>query len=176
MLGRPPRPCGEGASPIFSRRRIMLETEKIFASLSEEFVEVTLRHNPVAATRAGLHDYDRNLPDDSPAGLRERAAWLRDIDQRLVASVPWGELPIESRVDFALMRSMISAARADLEEIKVYARNPVIYPETALNGVFLLMARPFAPLDERKEAVLERLMAIPDYLLAAQANLQQAPE
>lgn len=154
----------------------MLETERTFAALSEEFVEVTLRHNPVAATRAGLHDYDRKLPDDSPEGLRERAAWLRDIDQRLVASVPWGELPIESRVDFALMRSMISATRADLEEIKVYARNPVLYPETALNGVFLLMARPFAPLDERKEAVLERLMAIPDYLAAAQANLQQAPE
>ncbi len=154
----------------------MLETVKAFTALSEEFVEVSLRQRPVAATRAGLHDYDHQLPDDSPEGVGERAAWLRDFDQRLVASVPWDELPSEQRVDFALLRSTIAAARADHEEIAVYARNPVIYPETALNGLFLLLARPFAPLEERKEAILARMAAIPDYLAAARANLQQVPE
>jgi uncharacterized protein (DUF885 family) len=40
----------------------------------------------------------------------------------------------------------------------------------------MLMTRPFAPLDERKEAVLARMMAIPDYLSAAQVNLTKIPE
>ena len=153
----------------------MLDTEKTFASLSEEYVEVSLRHDPVAATMAGIHDYDSRYPDHSPDGVRERSAWLRDFDQRLVASVPWKELPTAQRVDFALLRSRLAVARADLDEIKVHSRNPVMPAETALYGIFLLMGRPFAPLEERKEALLARLMAVPDYLEGARASLQRVP-
>src|SRR5690242_9878223 len=97
----------------------MLETIRAFTSLSEEFVELFMKHHPVAATEAGIHDYDHLMPDDSPDGLRERATWLRDLEQRLVASVPWDELPLDARVDYALLRSRISALRSDLEEIRV---------------------------------------------------------
>ncbi|MBI5708781.1 MAG: DUF885 domain-containing protein [Candidatus Eisenbacteria bacterium] len=153
----------------------MLETVKAFSALSEEFVECSMRHDPVAATAAGIHDYDHLYPDDTPEGFGERAAWLRDLEQRLVASVPWEELPPEHRVDYALLRSRVASQRADLEEIRTAARDPVRYPQAALLGVFLLMARPFAPLEERKEAALARLMAVPDYLKAARANLGTVP-
>ena len=153
----------------------MLETIRTFTALSEEFVELFMKHHPVAATEAGIHDYDHLLPDDSPDGLRARAAWLRDLDQRLVASVPWDELPLEPRIDFALLRSRIAALRADLEEIHLPQRYPGVFLDRAFNAVHLLLARSFAPLDERKEAVVARLMAIPDYLEAVKPNLQQVP-
>lgn len=151
----------------------MLDTEKTFTSLSEEYVEVSLRQDPVAATLAGLHDYDTQLPDHSPDGLRERGTWLRDFDQRLVASVPWQELPTSARIDFALLRSRLAVARAELEELKVFAKNPVKAVEAGLYSVFLLAARPFAPLEERKEALLSRLMGLPDYLEGSRASLAQ---
>ncbi|HEY2955508.1 MAG TPA: DUF885 domain-containing protein [Candidatus Eisenbacteria bacterium] len=153
----------------------MIETLKAFGALREEFVELSLRHNPVAATLAGIHDYDGILPDDSPDGVLKRAAWLRDFDQRLAVAVPWEKLPAEQRVDFALLRSKLAAMRADLEEIRVHERNPSLFPETALNGIFLLMARPFAPLEERKEMILSRLMEVGDYLIAARLNLKTVP-
>ncbi|HEY3214978.1 MAG TPA: DUF885 domain-containing protein [Candidatus Eisenbacteria bacterium] len=154
----------------------MLETVKAFSALSEEFVELFMKHHPVQATLAGIHDYDHRLPNDSPDGIRERITWLRDLEQRLVASVPSGELPVEHRVDYAQLRSRIASLRADLEEIRMHARNPAMYPECALLGIFLLTARSFAPLEERKEAILSRLLAIPDYLKAVRANLQQVPD
>ena len=153
----------------------MLETEKAFASLSEEFVELSLRQDPVAATLSGIHDYDHLFPDHSPDGQRERSAWLRDFEQRLTASVPWQELPTVQRVDFALLRSKLAIARAELEDLKMLARNPVRAAETALYGIFLLLARPFAPLEERKEALLARLMGVPEYLEGARTSLQQVP-
>ena len=153
----------------------MIETQKAFSALSEEYVERTFQFDPVAATRSGIHDYDRRFPDDTPDGFRERSLWLRDLDQRLVASVPWEELPIEQRVDYALLRSRLAIERSRLDEVKLHTRNPARYPETALGGIFLLLARPFAPLEERKELVLERLMAVPAYLDAARANLLQVP-
>jgi uncharacterized protein (DUF885 family) len=154
----------------------MLETIKTFSALSEEFVELYMKHHPVQATMAGIHDYDHRLPDDSPDGMRERVTWLRDLEQRLVASVPSAELPVDHRVDYAQMRCRIAALRADLEEIRMHTRNPAMYPECALTGIFLLLARPFAPLAERKEAILSRLLAVPDYLKAARANITQVPD
>jgi uncharacterized protein (DUF885 family) len=154
----------------------MLETVRTFSALSEEFVELSMRMDPVRATLVGIHDYDEKLPDDSPQGIRERITWLRDLEQRLVASVPWQELPIEQRVDFGLLRSRLGVMRADLEEIKMHARNPAVYPETALTGIFLLLARRHAPLDERKEAILARLLAVPDYLKAVRPNFEQVPD
>src|SRR5262245_50397098 len=112
----------------------MLETVRTFSALSEEFVELYLKHHPVLATLAGIHDYDHRLPNDSPDGFRERAAWLSDLEQRLAASVPIAELPDDQRIDYALLRSRIATARAELDEIKMHAKNPALYPETALQG------------------------------------------
>ncbi len=153
----------------------MIETIRTFTALSEEFVELFMKHHPVAATEAGIHDYDHLMPDDSPDGLKSRAAWLRDLDQRLVASVPWDELPLEPRVDFALLRSRIASLRADLEEVKVPQKNPGLFLDRAYNAVHLLLARSFAPLDERKEAAVARLMAIPEYLESVKPNLHKVP-
>ena len=152
----------------------MIETIKAFTALSEEFVELFMKHHPVAATEAGIHDYDHLLPDDTPDGFRARAAWLRDLEQRLAASVPWEELPTEQRVDYALLRSRLAVLRAELEEIRTHAKDPVGCLRTALDGVLLLM-RPFAPLEERKMAIVARLMGIPEYLAAARAGLEQVP-
>lgn len=154
----------------------MLETVKAFSALCEEFVELYFRHHPVRATEAGIHDYDHTLPNDSPDGIRERSSWLRDLEQRLVASVPWQELPTENRVDYAVLRSRIAALRADLEEIRIYQRNPVIYPQTALESIFRLLAYPFAPLEDRKESILARMLAVPDYLQVVRPNLTEVPD
>jgi uncharacterized protein (DUF885 family) len=153
----------------------MLETVRNFTALSEEFVERSLRLWPVAATAAGIHDYDDRLPDDSPEGFQERGAWLLDLEQRLAASVVWEELPTEQRVDYALLRSRISVLRASIEETRVHARDPVRVLRTALGGVALLTERPFAPFEERKEAILARLMAVSDYLEGARAGLEPMP-
>lgn len=153
----------------------MLETVRTFTALSEEFVEESLRLWPVEATAAGIHDYDHRLPDDTPDGFRARGAWLRDLEQRLAASVTWEELPTEHRVDYALLRSRIGVLRAEVEEIRVHARDPVACLRTALDGLALLVTRPFAPFEERREAIIGRLMTIPEYLAAASAGLGRVP-
>lgn len=153
----------------------MLETVRTFTALSEEFVEESLRLWPVEATAAGIHDYDHRLPDDTPDGFRARSVWLRDLEQRLAASVTWEEMPTEHRVDYALLRSRIGVRRAELEEIRAHARDPIACLRTALDGVALLVTRPFAPLEERREAIIGRLMALPEYLAAAGSSLEQVP-
>jgi hypothetical protein len=152
----------------------MTRTQTVSA-LNEEFVEVNFRHDPVAASGVGIHDYDHLLPDDSPDGITERRAWLDDFERRLTA-LPGDDLPTAQRVDLALLGARIEGFRLEYERMRAHERNPVRYPETALNGVFVLFARPFAPLEERKEPIVQRLLAIPDYLATARQNLRDVPE
>lgn len=154
----------------------MLETVRTFTALSEEFVEIYMRYHPVEATAVGIHDYDDRLPQDTPDAFREESSWLRDLEQRLVASVPWDELPLEQRVEFALLRSRIASGRADLEEIRPQAHDASRAPRVALRGLQLLFARPFAPLEERKEPLLARMMAVPEHLERARTALDQVSE
>src|SRR5262245_25835489 len=153
----------------------MPDPTRALSALSEEFVEVFCRLDPVAATSMGIHDYDDRFPDDSRAGFDERLTWLRDLSARLDAQVDAGALPQAHRVDHLLLRSKVDALRFHLESLPALARNPVRFTETAMHGVFLLLERPFAPLDERKELVLSRLLAIPDYLERARAELDPVP-
>ena len=154
----------------------MVETARTFTALSEEFVELYFKHEPVAATQAGVHDYDHLLPNHSPEGWLARIAWLRDLDQRLVVGVDVAGLSIEQRVDYGLLRARLAAMRADCEDLRVQTRNPVLYPQTALDGIFLLWTRRSLPAMERKDALLARMIAVPDYLKAARANLAQVPD
>lgn len=154
----------------------MIEATNTFTALSEEFVELHFKHDPVAATLAGVHDYDHLLPDHSPEGMLARIAWLRDLDQRLVVGVNWQELPIEQRVDYGLLRARLTAMRLDCEELRNHTRNPVLFPQTALDGLFLLWTRTSLPAAERKDALMARMIAVPDYLKAARANLKQVPD
>ncbi|HKQ56611.1 MAG TPA: DUF885 domain-containing protein [Candidatus Eisenbacteria bacterium] len=154
----------------------MIEATKTFTSLSEEFVELHFKHDPVAATLAGVHDYDRLLPDHSPEGMLARISWLRDLDQRLVVGVNWQELPTEQRVDYGYLRARLAAMRVESEELRGHTRNPVMFPQTALDSLFLLWTRHSLPAAERKDALLDRMIAIPDYLKAARVNLKQVPD
>jgi len=154
----------------------VIEATKTFTALSEEFVELHFQHDPVAATLAGVHDYDHRLPNHSPEGFLAKAAWLRDLDQRLVVGVNPQDLPIAQRVDHALLRARLAGMRSDCEELRVHTRNPVLYPQTALDSLFLLWTRRSLPARERKEALLDRMIAIPEYLRTARANLAQVPD
>lgn len=151
------------------------ESARQLSAMSEEFVELACRLDPVGATLMGIHDYDDRLPDDSPDGFAEREEWLRGLDARLTARVVDAELTSAQRVDATLLRSRVASLRYQYESLPVLTRNPVRFSETAMQSIFLLMERPFAPLDERKEVLLARLLAIPAYLERATHSLTSVP-
>src|SRR5438552_5483163 len=128
----------------------MEDSSRAFAALREEFVEVSARHDPVAATVLGIHDYEHQLPDDSPEGMRARVAWLGDFDRRLGAGVAVTNLELPERIELSFLRSRVAAARWEFEEFRVHAFDPVRYPENVVTSLLVLLSRSFAPLEERK--------------------------
>jgi uncharacterized protein (DUF885 family) len=82
-----------------------------------------------------------------------------------------GPLTLSERNDLDLIRARIAVSRIDFEERRVTETNPVLYPQEALDGVFFLVGRDFAPMEERFPSVLARLLAIPEVLEAGRRNL-----
>ncbi|MEU4159302.1 DUF885 domain-containing protein [Actinoplanes sp. NPDC026670] len=143
-----------------------------FVPLAERIVDALLESDPATASYAGDHRFDDRLPDHSAAGVSARVAMLRDAGDALSGVDPDGLDP-EDQVDHAILTARVERELFELTEIREHEWNPLEHnPGPLLHG---LIARPFAPLDERLTSLSGRLGAIPDALATARAVLSDVP-
>ncbi|MCM6778080.1 DUF885 domain-containing protein [Nocardia sp. CDC159] len=143
-----------------------------FVERAERIVDALLRVDPHVAAMAGDHRSDDRLPDWSAEAVREQAAMLREASHAL-AEVDEDELDAEDRVDLALLQREVDARLFLLGEVREHEWNPLVHnPGPLLYG---LLARPFAPPEQRLAAVSARLAAVPDALATARATLTDCP-
>jgi len=148
------------------------EAETTFAALSDHILDGLLARNPVAATWLGDHRFDDRLPDLSPEGVEDT---LHTIDQALSAvdQVDDLALGVASAVDLEILRSHLSAERFLIDTIADRTWDPLeANPGTAIH---LLLARDFAPIEERLSSLVGRLSAVPEALETARESLTSMP-
>ncbi|HET7902422.1 MAG TPA: DUF885 domain-containing protein [Candidatus Nanopelagicales bacterium] len=148
------------------------DVETTFAALADRVVDALLARDPVAATWLGDHRFDDRLPDRSAEGLHET---LTMIDQALVAVDQLDDLALgtTSAVDLEILRSRLTGERVVLADIAPHTWDPLeANPGTAIH---LLLARDFAPLEDRLASVAARLDAVPDALEEARRSLGAMP-
>ena len=81
----------------------------------------------------------------------------------------------EQRTDWKLLSNAINARILELQEIRMWQKNPDIYSSSATASIFGLMSRKFAPPAERLKSVIAREQKIPANLAAAKVNLKNPP-
>jgi uncharacterized protein (DUF885 family) len=143
-----------------------------FVPLAERIVDAILTANPVVASYAGDHRFDDRLPDLSPDGVLADRAMLRDAANAL-AEVDDTELGLQQRVDHEILSSVVERGLFELTEIREYEWNPLQHNPGPL--LHALIARPFAPVDQRLESLAARLTAVPDALAVARSVLRDCP-
>jgi len=172
--------CGASGSPRTVRAPALLcastpGAEAAFQKASAELYRAYFDLTPTSpfsgsvAVALGMHEYDGKLPDDSPAALQRRAAFLDEARSRL-ASFPASELSDESRFERDVFVTRLRATRFDLVVRRLPWRSPVYYvgPLSLMNYV----SRDYAPLADRARAVLAICHAAPGYLATGRANLE----
>jgi uncharacterized protein (DUF885 family) len=133
-----------------------------------------LRHSPIDATWAGLHDYDGDMPDLSADGFADNARRARE-NIRALAAWDVRELSPAERIDHRLLVARFETAAREIEAVTPHRHEPSLYADAAVNGVYSLLARDFAPVAERLPAVQSRLEQIPAAFEAGIANLERSP-
>ncbi|MGN9890066.1 DUF885 domain-containing protein [Micromonospora sp. L31] len=143
-----------------------------FVPLAERIVEALLESRPGLATSAGDHRYDDRLPDLSPEAVKADQAMLREAADALSELDP-DALDVEEQVDHALLSALVDRELFELGEIRGYEWDPLRHnPGPLLHAV---LARPYAPVEERLTHLVGRLSAVPDALATARATLRDMP-
>ncbi|MDH6464963.1 uncharacterized protein (DUF885 family) [Micromonospora sp. A200] len=143
-----------------------------FVPLAERIVEALLEIRPGLATSAGDHRYDDRLPDLSPEAVKADQAMLREAADALSELDP-DALDVEEQVDHALLSALVDRELFELGEIRGYEWDPLRHnPGPLLHAV---VARPYAPVEERLTHLVGRLSAVPDALATARATLRDMP-
>ncbi|MEX2299727.1 MAG: DUF885 domain-containing protein [Bryobacterales bacterium] len=144
-----------------------------FENLAKQYVEDLLKLNPEFATALGDHRYDGRLDDYSLEGVDRNLQLEKDYQQHLSAIDPAALNEINS-IDYEILKAQIEGSIFSIEKLREHEWNPMRYN---LGGaVYGLLAREFAPLEQRLRSVHERLKAVPAALEAAKTNLQNPPK
>jgi len=144
------------------------------ATWLDRFFDAHYAAHPVCATFIGRHHVDHRLPDLSEHGLGDR---LATIDS-LLAEAEWLDLAgasVTEEVDLELAKGALRLERWELESGHQVRANPAYYTGEAVFGIIGLFLTEFAPLKERIDAAVARLVAIPVFLQQARGNLFGMP-
>ena len=147
-----------------------------FQYLSDQyFVQVYFKFSPTAGTAAGLHQYDTQLEDYSAANVQREVVALREFEKKLMAIDP-AELDAEPAGDYASLLSHIRGDLLQLETVRGWEKNPDAYSSGVTGSIFVLMERPYAPVNVRLRAAVARERLIPQVFVEARKNLKNPPK
>ncbi len=143
-----------------------------FAPLAERIIDAVLAADPGIAAFAGDHRFDDRLPDLSADGVARDVAMLRDAANAL-SQVDIEALDRQEAVDHSALMSLVDRAYFELTEVRGHEWNPLEHNPGGL--LYGLIARPFAPAEQRLQSLAGRLSAIPDALATARSVLDGCP-
>lgn len=145
-----------------------------FNGMVDEYFNGYFHFHPTEATYVGIHQYDNLLENFSQKSRDEEMSFLLDAKQG--AGYTHTELlSEEQRIDLKLIANAINARILELQEIRMWQKNPDIYSSAGSSSVYLLMSRNFAPAAERLKSVIAREQQIVGNLRDAKINLKNPP-
>jgi uncharacterized protein (DUF885 family) len=128
---------------------------------------------PVNATALGEHRYDGTLDDVSAEGYNRRAQLARTLLAQLRLLDPTS-MTRAHQVDSHLLGNQLEYQIWSNEQLQEWRWNPLLYTDLAGSGIYLLMARDFAPIQNRLRDVTGRLTELPRLLAQVRETLDPA--
>ena len=138
-----------------------------FNSLVDRYFDMWFHYHPAEGTQSGFHQYDTHLNDLSQSSIKAEVAALAQFLPEFEHAPP--------SADRDIMIADIRAGLLDLEEMRMWEKNPDRYPSSATQAVFAIMSRKYAPAAERLRSVIARERIIPALLANARVNLKNPP-
>ena len=148
-------------------------TDEAFQNLADEYLSELTSFSPIYATLIGDHSADGELDQVDAAGREESLVLLREYQAALEA-LDFDQLSRENQVDAALLLHNVESGIWSTETLKEWAWNPLYYIQLSGSGIYGLLARDFAPIEQRLESAASRLEQLPRFL--EQSRGQLVPE
>ena len=131
-----------------------------FAALVDEYLDQFARRHPSIAAGNGIHAHDGELEDFSAPAIAAEIDWLRGFRRRIDAVDP-APLTPDERVDRRILEGVIDGWLLDLDSIRTWTRNPMIYASAISDGVHNLMTMESSPAASRARQATTKLAGVP---------------
>jgi uncharacterized protein (DUF885 family) len=145
-----------------------------FNELADQYLRGYYAFYPSQATALGLHEYDSQLESRSPDAIASEVRRLRATLAQLARINP-AVLTPDARYDYLVLTSHARGQLLELQDIRMWQRDPNLYSRLSLTGVDNILKRNYAPIEQRLDAVLAREREITRLLDEGRANLDQPP-
>ena len=142
-----------------------------YEAVAEEFLKGYFTARPLLATSMGLHEYDGKITDYSRLALDAELFRLKKFDDRL-QKFELSKLSQRQSIDLRILQAAIHREIFQREAMSIYERNPIVYARAADVNVYI--KRNFAPLDDRVHNIIAIEAQVPNIVIAAKTNLDQA--
>jgi uncharacterized protein (DUF885 family) len=150
------------------------QSSRPFAAIVDEYLDQFARRHPSIAAGNGIHTQDGTLEDFSAGAIATEVDWLRPFRHRLDA-VDAGQLTADERVDLRILQGVVDGWLLDLDTVRTWTRNPMIYASAISDGVHNLMTMESSPAAARAKQVTTKLGQVPKLLASARENLHSPP-
>lgn len=145
-----------------------------FNQIADQYLKGYYSFNPTEATAAGLHEYDTKLETRSSEAVAREIRRLRDTILMLGQINP-AALTEEARLDYLVLLSHARSQLLELQDIKMWRRDPNIYNHLTSASIDNILKRNYAPIEQRLNAVFAREHEIERLLAEARTNLDAPP-
>ena len=132
--------------------------------------------NPSIAAGNGLHQHDDTLEDFSAAGIRGQIDDVAAAARRRSRPFPSTASPPDERVDHRIIGGLIDGWLLDLDTVKSWQKNLMVYASAVSSGVHNLMTMESSPAEVRARRIIAKVAGVPALLAAAEANLTDPPK
>jgi uncharacterized protein (DUF885 family) len=144
--------------------------DEAFERLAEQYIVDLPSFSPVSATLIGDHSADDQL-DQVDQRARDALVAAYSGYLQAIAAIDRDELSRANKVDAELLRADIESSLWHLETLQEWAWNPLVYVNLSGSAIYGLVARDFAPLEERLGNAAARLEQMPRFLEQARASI-----
>ncbi|MFQ6047235.1 MAG: DUF885 domain-containing protein [Gemmatimonadales bacterium] len=138
----------------------------------ESCLDLRWNMDPVAATAAGITDYDGRLGVYARDTVRQYVAALKSS----AGSLEWCSPPeLEDEIDRTALLDDTRVAIHRFEREQPHVRNPTFWLSHMFEGLYLLLALRDRSREHRATAAAGRVQAVPGFLEDAKATLHDCP-
>ncbi len=145
--------------------------DKQFEKLEKEIFDNFMERNPTWATSIGIHEYDHLLPDISRdkhlKDIELMKGWKDDLEE-----FDPSDLSEEKRLSRKLGIHLFELFLFQMGDLRRWEKNPSL-PSVVGGGIFPLLKRDFAPIEERLESIHGRIQDIPKLLEQERTKLEE---
>lgn len=150
---------------------IACANDETFDQLAKDYVAEFPALHPVSATLLGDHRFDGRLDEVDEESRQKEVDFCKKYLERL-AKISREDLSRDRQVDAELLAQQLHAAIWQIERLKEWSWNPLVYTGLAGDAVYGLVAREFAPEAERLNHAATRLEQFPRLLGQVRQALQ----